>query len=135
MSRKIAIEQHFIVNSMRAHRHPHVVQTAKFVTDWTSYKSAIRALALGGASDPVLGDPRFVSSQRILPELNRLSWYSTVEYLSIIDSDFKPERIVVDPTGNYFWLSCKTATENAKAVRSVPIPVRDLVRIYSCLHR
>jgi len=113
----------------------HVVQTAKFVTDWTSYKSAIRALALGGASDPVLGDPRFVSSQRMLPELNRLSWYSTVEYLSIIVSDFKPERIVVDPTGNYFWLSCKTATENAKAVRSVPIPVRDLVRIYSCLHR
>jgi len=23
LSRKIAIEQHFIVNSMRAHRHPH----------------------------------------------------------------------------------------------------------------
>lgn len=113
----------------------HVVQTAKFVTDWTAYKAAVRALALGGASDPVLGDPRFVSSQRILPELNRLSWFSTVEYLSIIVSDFKPERIVVDPTGNYFWLSCKTATENAKAVRSVPMPARDLVRIYSCLHR
>ena len=113
----------------------HVVQTAKFVTDWTAYKAAVRALALGSASDPALGDPRFVSSQRISPELNQLSWFSTVEYLSIILSDFKPVRIVVDPAGNYFWLSCGTATENAKATRSVPMPARDLVRIYSCLHR
>ena len=113
----------------------HVVQTAKFVTDWTAYKAAVRALALGSASDPALGDPRFVSSQRISPELNQLGWFSTVEYLSIIVSDFKPVRIVVDPAGNYFWLSCGTATENAKAARSVPMPARDLVRIYSCLHR
>ena len=113
----------------------HVVQTAKFVTDWTAYKAAIRALALGSASDPALGDPRFVSSQRISPKLNQLSWFSTVEYLSIIVSDFKPERIVVDPAGNYFWLSCQTAMENAKGTRSVPEPARDLIRIYSCLHR
>jgi len=113
----------------------HVVQTAKFVTDWTSYRTAIRALASGSASDPALGDPRFVSSQRIPPELNQLSWFSTVEYLSVILSDFKPARIVVDPAGNYFWLSCETATENAKAARSVPAPARDLIRIYSCLHR
>ncbi|HET8544438.1 MAG TPA: hypothetical protein VFL68_08020 [Pseudolabrys sp.] len=113
----------------------HVVQTAKFVADWAAYKAAVRALALGSASDPALGDPRFVSSQRISPELNQLSWFSTVEYLSIILSDFKPVRIVVDPAGNYFWLSCGTATENAKATRSVPMPARDLVRIYSCLHR
>jgi hypothetical protein len=113
----------------------HVVQTAKFVRDWTAYKAAVRALALGTVSDPALGDPRFVSSQRISPELNQLSWFSTVEYLSIIVSDSKPERIVVDPAGNYFWLSCQTATENAKAARSVPVPARDLIRIYSCLHR
>ena len=113
----------------------HVVQTAKFVADWAAYKAAVRALALGSASDPALGDPRFVSSQRISPELNQLSWFSTVEYLSIILSDFKPARIVVDPAGNYFWLSCGTATDNAKATRSVPMPARDLVRIYSCLHR
>ena len=50
----------------------HVVQTAKFVTNWTAYKAAVRALALGSASDPALGDPRFVSSQRISPELNQL---------------------------------------------------------------
>ena len=113
----------------------HVVQTAKFVTGWTAYKAAVRALALGSASDPALGDLRFVSSQRISPGLNQLSWFSTVEYLSIIVSDFKPARIIVDPAGNYFWLSCKTTTENAKATRSVPMPARDLVRIYSCLHR
>jgi hypothetical protein len=113
----------------------HVVQTAKFVTAWTAYKAAVRGLALSTASDPALGDPRFVSSRRISPDLNRLSWFSTVEYLSIIKSDFKPTRIVVDPAGNYFWLSCSTATENAKATRSVPEPTRDLVRIYSCLHR
>jgi hypothetical protein len=113
----------------------HVVQTAKFVTDWTAYKAAVRALALGSASDPVLGDPRFVSSERISPKLSQLSWFSTVEYLSIIVSDFKPARIVVDPTGNYFWLSCETATHNAKAARSVPAPARELIRIYSCLHR
>lgn len=113
----------------------HVVQTAKFVTDWTAYKAAIKVLALGSAFDPALGDPCFVSSQRISPELNQLSWFSTVEYLSIIVSDFKPARLVVDPAGNYFWLSCETATENAKAARAVPEPARDLVRIYSCLHR
>jgi hypothetical protein len=113
----------------------HVVQTEKFVTGWTAYKAAVRALALGSATDPALGDPRFVSSQRISVELNQLSWFSTVEYLSIVVSDFKPARIVVDPAGNYFWLSCETATENAKATRSVPVPARDLIRIYSCLHR
>ena len=113
----------------------HVVQTAKFVTEWTAYKAAVKALALGSASDPALGDPRFVSSHRISPELNQLGWFSTVEYLSAIVSDFKPARIVVDPAGNYFWLSCKTATDNARAMRSVPAPARDLVRIYSCLHR
>jgi hypothetical protein len=113
----------------------HAVQTAKFVTDWTAYKAAVKSLALGSVSDPALGDPRFVSSQRISPQLNQLSWFSTVEYLSIVVSDFKPARLVIDPAGNYFWLSCATATENAKAARSVPMPARDLVRIYSCLHR
>jgi hypothetical protein len=113
----------------------HVIQTAKFATDWTAYKTAVRALALGSVSDPALGDPGFVSSQRISPKLNQLSWFSTVEYLSVIVSDFKPARIVVDPAGNYFWLSCETATEDAKAARAVPMPARDLIRIYSCLHR
>ncbi|HLA20574.1 MAG TPA: hypothetical protein VJZ74_03855, partial [Pseudolabrys sp.] len=52
----------------------HAVETAKFVAAWTNYKAAVLALAMGAASDPALGDPHFVSSDRIGAELNRLSW-------------------------------------------------------------
>jgi hypothetical protein len=44
----------------------HAVETAKFITAWTDYKAAVRALAMGAASDPALGDPHFVSSDRRL---------------------------------------------------------------------
>lgn len=113
----------------------HGVQTAKFLADWTAYKSAVRALATGNASDPALGDHRFVSAQRIAPDLKQLTWFSTVEYLSILVSDYKLSRLVIDPRGNYFWLSCATATANAQAERAVPPAARELVRVYSCLHR
>jgi hypothetical protein len=113
----------------------HVVQTSKFVTEWTAYKSAVRSLATGSISDPALGDPRFVSAQRIAPDLKQLTWFSTVEYLSVLVSDFMPTRLVIDPRGNYFWLSCRTATANFDAARAVPAAARDLIRIYSCLHR
>jgi len=114
----------------------HGVETAKFVTQWTEYKAAVLALATGTASDPALGDPHLVSSARIAPELNRLSWYSTTPYLSVILAGFAPTRLVVSRrTANYFWLSCKLAKANLKAARVVPAATRDLVRIYSCLHR
>jgi len=114
----------------------HAVETAKFVTAWTRYKTAVAALATGAASDPWLGDPHFVSSKRIGPELNRLSWFSTTTYLSVIVANFAPTRLVVDPrANNYFWLSCATATANLKAARTVPVETRRLVRIYACLHR
>lgn len=113
----------------------HAVETAKFVAAWMNYKTAVRMLATGTASDPALGDPRFVSSRRIGANLNRLSWFSTTPYLSAILADFAPARLVVDPAGNYFWLSCETATANAKATRAVPAAARELVRVYSCLHR
>ncbi len=114
----------------------HVVETAKFVTEWTKYKAAVLALATSTASDPALGDPHFISSARIGPELNRLSWFSTTPYLSVILAGFVPGRLVVSPrTANYFWLSCETATANLKADRVVPVASRELVRIYSCLHR
>jgi hypothetical protein len=113
----------------------HAVESAKFVAAWTRYKAAVRALATGPASDPALGDPRFVSSGRIDAGVNRLSWFSTTPYLSAILADFAPSRLVVDPQGNYFWLSCATATANAQAARAVPAATRDLVRVYSCLHR
>jgi len=113
----------------------HMVETGKFVAAWSHYRVAIAALATGDASDSVLGNPRFVSSARIAPGLNRLSWFSTTPYLSVIVANFTPNRLVIDPTGNYFWLSCATATANAKAASSVPAEGRDLVRTYSCLHR
>jgi hypothetical protein len=114
----------------------HVVETAKFVTQWTKYKAAVLALATSTASDPALGNPHLVSSARIAPELNRLSWYSTTPYLSVIIAGFMPTQLVVSPRlGNYFWLSCEIATANLKADRVVPAASRELVRIYSCLHR
>ncbi|HEY0223529.1 MAG TPA: hypothetical protein VGC38_03365 [Pseudolabrys sp.] len=113
----------------------HAVETAKFISAWIEYKAAVAALATGEASDPSLGDPRFVSSERIGADLNRLSWNSTTLYLSVILAKFAPARLVVDPTGNYFWLSCKTATASFNASRAVPAPARDLLRAYACLHR
>jgi hypothetical protein len=113
----------------------HVIETGKFVAAWSDYRTAVAALAMGDDSDPALGHPHFVSSDRIASNLNRLSWFSTTPYLSVIVANFTPNRLVVDPAGNYFWLSCATATANAKAARAVPEQGRDLVRIYSCLHR
>jgi hypothetical protein len=113
----------------------HVVETGKFVAAWRDYRDAVAELAIGEASDPALGNPRFVSSERIAADLNRLSWFSTTPYLSSIVANFKPNRLVIDPAGNYFWLSCATATANAEAVRAVSSEARELVRIYSCLHR
>jgi hypothetical protein len=113
----------------------HAIETGKFVAAWSHYRAEVAALATGDASDPALGDPRFVSSERIASDLNRLSWFSTTPYLSAITAQFKPNRLVIDPAGNYFWLSCATATANEKAARTVAAESRDLVRIYSCLHR
>lgn len=117
----------------------HTVEADKFATAWADYRSAVGALAMSEASDPALGDPRFVSSARIDPSLNRLSWFSTTPYLSVLAAPgFAPKRLVVDardPSVNYFWLSCATATANARADRAVPQQSRELVRIYSCLHR
>jgi len=113
----------------------HVIETVKFVAAWTDYRTAVAALATGDQSDPALGNPHFVSSERIASRLNRLSWFSTTPYLSVIVADFMPNRLVIDPTGNYFWLSCATATANAKAARALQAESRDLVRIFSCLHR
>ena len=113
----------------------HVIETGKFVVAWKQYRTAVAALATGDQSDPALGNPRFVSSQRIASDVNRLSWFSTTPYLSVIAANFVPNRLVIDPAGNYFWLSCDTATANDEAPRAVPKEARDLVRIYSCLHR
>ncbi len=113
----------------------HAVETEKFVSAWMGYRNAIAALATGQEADPSLGNSHFVSSKRILPNLGSLSWFSTIPYLSVLLANFSPTRLVIDPAGNYFWLSCATATQNRDAQRAVPTQARELVRIYSCLHR
>jgi hypothetical protein len=113
----------------------HAMETGKFVASWIDYRDAIAMLAMSNNSDPALGDPRFVSAERISPALAPLSWFSTIPYLSIILSNFSPNRLIIDPAGNYFWLSCGTATRNKDAQLVVPVQTRELVRVYSCLHR
>jgi len=114
----------------------HIVETGKFVRAWRDYQAAVRTLATGALSDPALGDPHFVSSDRIGPDLNRLSWSSTTHFLSVLVTPrFAPVRLVIDPNANYFWLSCTTATANQEADRTVPAESRRLVRVHACLHR
>jgi hypothetical protein len=113
----------------------HVVETGKFVTAWYRYRGAIAALAMSQNSDPALGDPRFVSSKRVPPDYAPLEWFSTIPYLSAILSHFQPNRLVIDPAGNYFWLSCATATRNSERRLPVPVHTREMIRTYSCLHR
>ena len=114
----------------------YMVETIKFVAAWNGYKAAVRGLAMGAASDRNLGDINFVSSTRIDANLNRPSWNSTTPYLSVlIAPGFSPARLVVDPAANYFWLSCDMATANLDADRAISKKGRELVRIYSCLHR
>jgi hypothetical protein len=113
----------------------HVVETAKFVTAWSRYREAIATLAMSQDSDPALGDPRFVSSKRGPPDLTPLEWFSTIPYLSVILANFRPNRLVIDPAGNYFWLSCATATHSMERQLVVPFYTRELVRTYSCRNR
>lgn len=114
----------------------HTVETTKFIWGWTHYKAAIAALATGNASDPTLGDPRFVSSKRIDPALNRLSWNSTTPYLSVLLAPgMKPERLVIDPNTGYFWLACDTAKRSERDSAALPSDSRQLIRAYSCQHR
>ena len=113
----------------------HAIETGKFVASWSDYRNAIAMLAMSNESDPALSNPRFISAERIPAALAPLSWFSTIPYLSIILSNFSPNRLVIDPAGNYFWLSCETATRNKDAELVVPAQTRELVRVYSCLHR
>jgi len=113
----------------------HVVETGKFVMGWTQYTAAVRRLATGTLSDPALGDQRLVSSRRVGERLNRLSWFSTTPYLSVLVAPkLRPQRLVVDPESRFFWLSCRTATASLRAERVVPVEARRLVRTEACLH-
>ena len=114
----------------------HAVETAKLIVAWTEYRSAVRALASGAASDPSLGNPQFVSSNRIPARLNRLAWNSTTPFLSVLAvPDLAPAHLVVDPSAGYFWLSCTTARQSEAASAALPQAARRLIRLHACLHR
>ena len=114
----------------------HAVETTKFVAGWTRYEAAVRDLAMGAAADPALGDPRFVSTDRIDPDTNRLKWQTTTQFLSVLVApDFLPSRLVIDPSAGYFWLTCARATATERADLALPVESRRLIRVYSCLHR
>src|SRR5262249_4672266 len=114
----------------------HSVETAKFVAAWSRYTHELRVLANGATSDPSLGDAHFVSSERFGSDLTRVAWSSPPPFLSVLGApNFSPAKLVVDPSENYFWLSCKTAPANEEADRVIPAQTRRLVRIHACLHR
>ena len=113
----------------------HAVETAKFLRGWLDYRDQVRALATGTAADPELGAPFFVSSKRIGAATSRLAWFSTTPYLSALVADFRPTRIVVDPTGKYFWITCAIATANAARTSPVPAETREMIRAYTCAHQ
>lgn len=114
----------------------HAVETLKFVKDWSAYKSEIAALGQSEASDPVLGDARFVSTKRVDAALDRLSWWSTTHFFSVLVAPgMMPHRLVVDPRPNFFWISCMTAIGNAHASVAVPAESRTLIAAHACLHR
>lgn len=114
----------------------HAVETTKFVSGWTRYMAAVRGLAMGTASDPALGDARFVSSDRIDPDTNRLQWQTTTQFLSVLMAPgLLPNRLVIDPSAGYFWLTCERAIATEQADLPVPVESRRLIRVYSCLHR
>lgn len=133
---KRALHPHFLIGALMLVALVHTVETAKFTAGWSSYKVALRNLAMSSTSDPQLGNPRFTSAQRIGEERNQFAWGSTTHFLSVLLApDFKPNRLVVDPDTNYFWLSCRTATANMVARRFIPAESRQLVRTHACLHR
>lgn len=115
----------------------HAVETKRFVSAWTTYTAEIRMLASGAASDPALGDARFVSSERIDEPLKALAWSSTTPFLSVLAAtDFSPRRLVVDPAAGYFWLPCELSHSiEAKRPQVLPAEALGLISAYSCLHR
>jgi hypothetical protein len=127
---------HFLAGALMLVTLMHAVETAKFTAGWSTYLTSVRNLAMSAASDPQLGSPRFVSAHRLGEERNQFAWGSTTHFLSVLVAPgMKPERLVVDPDTNYFWLSCPTATANMAVARRIPLESRQMIRTHACLHR
>ena len=84
-----------------------------------------------------IGSELFDAQGRVWPGslLEALTKFDNQKFQRLLAPNLKPGRLVVHPTANYFWLSCETATENLQARRALPAESRELVRVYSCLHR
>ena len=131
-----ACHPHFLAGALMLVTLVHAVETAKFTAGWSNYLTGVRNLAMSSVSDPQLGSSRFVSASRLGEERNQFAWGSTTHFLSVLVAPgMKPERLVVDPDTNYFWLSCPTATASMVARRRVPGESRQFVRTHACLHR
>lgn len=114
----------------------HAVESAKFVAAWNAYRPALAALAMGADSDPGLGDPAFVSAARLGAAHARMAWNSTTPYLAVLVAPgHAPARLVVDPTANYFWLTCAQARAAEAHGEAIPADSRRLIRVYACAHR
>jgi len=75
----------------------------------SDYRAAVAALAMAMISDPALGHPQFrFVGPKSPPNLNRLSWFSTTPYLSVIVGELQAEPARWSTRlENYFWLSCR----------------------------
>lgn len=114
----------------------HGVETVKFCTAWREYVAAVRMIASGPMSDAGREAQRFVSSERIPDDLDRLSWRSTTPYLSVLVAPgFRTGRLVVDADAGYYWLSCRMAAQSEAADAAIPKQSRHLIRVHSCQHR
>lgn len=114
----------------------HVTEEARFISAWRTYIADVRALAMGDASDPQLGDAAYVSTQRLPARRDEMWWNSTTLYLSImLAPGFEPMRLVIDPTGGYFWLNCKAATQSRDQYSPMPRSTRALVATFACKNR
>ncbi len=114
----------------------HAVETAKFMVGWEQYKKGVANLAMSQASDPALGSARFISSTRIGAYQNQYGWGSTTHFLSVLLAPrHLPNRLVIDPDTNYFWLTCATATASERTGHAIPFESRHLIKLHACLHR
>ena len=91
----------------------HAVETAKFVTAWTGYRAAMRALATGTASDPALGYLRFASSARIGVDLEpAVSVFDYFIPVGAVGAQVCTDTARCGPGRELFWLSCQLAAAN-----------------------
>ena len=114
----------------------HAVETVKFVRVWDAYLAGLAALSMEAQPGLPSDALRPASPERLGQSLNRVSWFSTTQYLSVLVAPgLAPVRLVADPDPLYFWIDCATARRTETARKAVPVRSRMLLRQFTCLHR